>query len=102
MNRLIRSFSLAVAIAVPSLSFASVEVQQIDEGKVSIVYNTEDASTEVGRAELELQVRRVAEKICGSQQLRIAGSLTQVQENRACYETAVSSAMEKIKKSATG
>ena len=64
MNRLIKSFAVAIVFAAPALAFASIEVQQLDEDKVSIMYNTAEAATDLGRAELEREVRRVAEQVC--------------------------------------
>lgn len=102
MNLFTKSCAIAAALAVPALANASLQVEQEAEDKVVITYETAAAATELGRAELERKVRQMAEKVCGSQELRITGSLSQLQENRACYENAVASAMATIGKSVAG
>lgn len=102
MNRLIKSFAVAIAVTLPVVASASVEVKQIEEDKVSILYNKAAATTDSYRAELERQVRQVAEQVCGSQELRLAGSLRQLQDNKECFATAVSSALKEIEKSIMG
>ena len=52
------------------------------------------------RIELESQIRLAAEQVCGSQNLRRAGSIRQVVKNRNCYQKAVAGALDSIKATA--
>jgi UrcA family protein len=102
MNRFTKSCAIAVALAVPALANASLQVEKLTEDKVVITYETAVVATESGRAELERKIRKMAERVCGSQNLRMAGTLTQLQANRACYDTAVAEAMATVQKTITG
>ncbi|MCI5107338.1 MAG: UrcA family protein [Pseudomonadales bacterium] len=96
MRGFTKSCAIAVALAVPAFANASLQVEELAEDTVVIMYETAAASTETGRAELERKVRRMARKVCGSQKLRMAGTITQWQINRSCYNEAVANAIESI------
>ena len=98
MFRFTKSCAIAAALAVPAIANADVKVEQLAEDKVVITYESAEATSETGRAELERKVRKQARKVCGSQKLRISGSMAQWQKNRACYADAVASAMATIEK----
>ncbi len=102
MKNFTKSCAVAVALAVPAFANASLQVEELAEDKVVITYETATLATASGRAELERKVRKMAEKVCGSQNLRMTGSLAQWQKNRACYDDAVASAMASIEKQITG
>lgn len=96
MNKLIKPFAFIMAFTIPAIASADVEVNQIAEDEVRISYSAEEAATALGRAELERQIRRAAEKVCGAQGLSRAGSVRQFIENRNCYEKTVSDALKSI------
>ncbi len=96
MNKLIKPFVCVMALTIPTLASADVESNQVNENEVVVTYNVAEATTESVSIELERQVRRAAEKVCGSQNLRRAGSIRQLMENRSCYEKAVSDALNSI------
>lgn len=96
MKKLIAPALLLIATSLSPLVFADVDQSQISMDKVKITFKTEDARTELGRKEIEKQIRKAAEKVCGDQELRRAGSLTQVTENRRCYARAIQSGMQAL------
>lgn len=98
MKRL-HTIALIAALTVPAMASANAQLNHVEENRVLITYSIDEASTEVGRAELEQRIKQAAREVCGSQLLKVAGSLIQAQENRACYEQAVSEAMESINNS---
>ena len=96
MNQLIKPFVLIMALTVPAIASAEVTLKQLTEQEVSVTYTADDAVTSTGRTALEFQIRRAAEKVCGSQNLLRAGSVRQVMENRRCYQKAVADALNSI------
>jgi len=96
MRKQILSIALAGAFAIPTLAGADTEIQTIEEGKVLVSYSLEEVSTEKGRAEVERQIRRAADRVCGPRTVRAAGSLTAVSNNRNCFKTAVAEAMRTL------
>ena len=100
MKKLLVPTALFVATSAPALLFANIEPTQVAEDKIKIEYKAEDLRSDLGRKEIEKQIRRAAEKVCGEQDLRRAGSLSQVSENRRCYARAVKSGMDALAKMA--
>lgn len=96
MKNLIAPAFMLIATSLSPLVFADVEQSEISLDKVKITFNTEDARTELGRKEIEKQIRKAAEQVCGEQELRRVGSLTQVAENRRCYARAIQSGMQAL------
>lgn len=97
MNKFIKPLTLIMAIAVPVIASADIEVHQLAENEVSVTYDANDATTNYGREELEREIRRAAEKVCGPQSLRKAISVGQLGKNRSCYKESVAQAMKSIK-----
>lgn len=89
-----------VALAIPAIASADIESSKPVENKVSVTYNTGDAATNYGRVELERQIRRAAEKVCGPQDLKQAISIGQAVKNRNCYDKAVTKAMNSVQANA--
>jgi UrcA family protein len=96
MKKQIYSIAVAVAFVVPSLASAHVDVEKVRENKIIVSYSADEAATPSGRAELVNEVRRAAEKLCGPQNLGRAGSLSELRENKSCFESAVAQALETI------
>jgi len=97
MNKLIKPFIFIMALTIPAIASAEVKLSQLTENEVRVTYNADDAVTNYDRIELERQIRRAAEQVCGSQDLRRAGSIGQVVKNRKCYQKAVADALNSIK-----
>jgi UrcA family protein len=96
MKKQIVSIVVAVAFAVPILASAHVEIEKLEENKVVVSYNPQEASTAAGRVELERQIRRAAAEVCGPQRLGKAGSLAEFVVNRACFKETLTKAMLKV------
>ena len=96
MRTQIFSIAVAAAFAIPTLASADVDVETIDESKVVVTYDLKGVSTDQGREELERQIRRAADQVCGPRTLREAGTLQDVRHNRSCYKSAIESAMKSI------
>jgi UrcA family protein len=96
MKKLIAAAFMLIATSFSPLVFADVEKSEISLDKIKITFSTEDARTELGRKEIEKQIRKAAEQVCGEQELRRVGSLTQVAENRRCYARAIQSGMQAL------
>jgi UrcA family protein len=49
-----------------------------------------------GQQIMEARLKRAAKKVCGSQDVRTAGSLENVRKNKACFNDAFSSALDSV------
>ncbi len=96
MRNIITTTLFLFIAAIPALASAEITAGKIVENTVHITYSASDLENESGRKELELRIRMAAEKVCGSQQLRGAGSLRQLAINRTCYQNAVQEAVGSI------
>ncbi len=99
MRKQIFSIAVAAAFTMPSLASADVEIQFIEEGKMLVSYDLKEVSTEQGRLELERQIRRAADRVCGPRNVREAGSFAQSRYNRDCFNAAVARAMRTVSSS---
>ena len=98
MNKLIKPFVCIMALTIPAIASANVESKQVSENEVLVTYDAYEATTEAGRNELERQVRRAAEKVCGPQNLSRSGDMRRWLQNRNCYKDAVAQALSSIEK----
>lgn len=96
MKKQIYSIVVAVALVLPSLASAHEKIEKVEEDKVVVSYNAMEASTILGRVELERQIREAASEVCGPQRVSTAGSLSEYVNNRACFKDAVSKALAKV------
>lgn len=96
MKKQIYSIVVAVALVLPSLASAHEKIEKVEEDKVIVSYNSVEATTALGRVELERQIRRAASEVCGPQRVSTAGSLSEYVNNRACFKDAVSKALAKV------
>ncbi|MFT4888995.1 MAG: UrcA family protein [Pseudohongiellaceae bacterium] len=88
--------AVVITFVIPSLASAGVKIQKVQENKVVVSYSSEEAFTDLGRIELERQIRCAASEGCGPQRVRNAGSLAEYVSNRACFEEAVTTALAKV------
>ena len=63
---------------------------------VTVTYSRAELATADGRAYVERRIRKAAEKVCGSRDLRIAGSLYIVARSEACYDDALAKGMSQL------
>lgn len=55
-----------------------------------------DLTTEQGNRVLHARLKRAAKQVCGSHDVRTAGSLENARNNRACYNEALAGALESV------
>lgn len=96
MKNIISTSLLLFITAIPALASAEITANKTAENAVQITYSVNDLENEAGRRELELRIRKAAERVCGSQRLRGAGSIRQLTVNRECYKNAVQEAIDSI------
>ena len=96
MNKLIKPITILMALTIPFIASANVQLKQINEYEVVVTYNAAEAATEEGRVELERQVRVEAEKICGPQNLSRTGDMRRWLQNRDCFQKIVADALYSI------
>lgn len=99
MRNHFHSIVVAAALAIPTLASADVEVQSVAHNKVLLSYDVDQTATEKGRAVLERRIRRAAEQVCGPQDLRTAGTLDELIDNRKCFKNSVARAMRAVNSS---
>lgn len=100
----IKSILSAAALAVTAGLSTGAAASQLDETVVegiavptaSVSFSRAELATTEGRATVERKVRNAAEAVCGSRDLRIAGSLAAAARNETCYEEAVSQGMSQL------
>ncbi|NKB32766.1 MAG: UrcA family protein [Pseudomonadales bacterium] len=98
MNNLLKPLLFSLAFTIPAVASADIETKQVEVNEVVISYTTADLASNFGRTELERQIRRAAEQVCGAQNLvsgRV-GTLRQLMDNRECYKEAVEKALSSI------
>lgn len=97
MKKIIVSMAAVCAFSVPMLASADETKVGTVEQQVKITYSPQMAATAEGRKQLERRIRQAAKEVCGPQDQRRAGSVTQMTANRLCYRQAVAEAMNAIK-----
>lgn len=55
-----------------------------------------DVTTTDGRAMMEHRLKRAAKEVCGSQDVKRAGSLANARANRACFNESLSQAINSV------
>lgn len=96
MNTFIKPLTIVMALTIPALASASVDSNQLAENQVRITYNSHDATTEHGRVELVQEVRLAAEKVCGAQEMSKSRSLSELKENRNCFDKVVGDTLAQL------
>ena len=75
---------------------ASAAMIKGTHGAVSVDLADLDLSTEQGQVLMEARIKRAAKEVCGSQDYRTAGSLENARKNKACFNEAVSAAVDSV------
>lgn len=96
MNTFIKPLTLVMALTIPALASATIGSDQLSEDQVRITYNAYDVKTDNGRVELERQIRRAAEKVCGAQRLMDTRSMIELRANRSCFNKAVEGTLAQV------
>ncbi len=99
-----KSILSAAALAVSAGLSVNAGAEQIDETLVegakvptaTVTFSRAELATTEGRETVERKIRNAAEDVCGSRDLRIAGSLAVAARNEACYEGAVAQGMSQL------
>ncbi len=99
-----KSILSATALAVTAGISINAAAGQVDETLVegaavpskAVTFSRAELATTEGRDAVERQIRNAAEAVCGSRDVRIAGSLSVLAENEECYERAVNDAMAQL------
>ena len=87
-NKLLTT-TVVTAIAVPMAASASVQ-------SIGIVYDESDLNSKIGQKHVYDKLKNASRKLCGSPDLRLAGSLRGSNENEACYEDTLTAAVERL------
>jgi UrcA family protein len=94
MKSIISATTITLVLALTGAAQAAV-IQSND----SVTVNTSELNltTAEGRNALESRLRKAASKVCGSTSLRIVGSVSRLQENKACYKATLAKALEEAR-----
>jgi len=76
----------------------TVWAAQVSSGVQSrhVSYADLNLESDAGMATLQRRIERAASEVCGSTDIRLAGSLGQVRENAQCREDAVAAALSQV------
>ena len=89
MNNFIKPFALVMALTIPAIASADITANNVTVGEVRITYTTADAPSSYGRKELESQIRRAAQKVCGAPKFQRARPVRQLMEHPSYYDKPV-------------
>lgn len=100
----IKSILSAAALAVTAGISVNAAAGQMDETLVeakgvpsaTVSFYRAELGTAEGRAKVEREIRNAAEEVCGSRDVRIAGSIAVAARNEACYEDALAQGMSQL------
>ncbi|MCA9018118.1 MAG: UrcA family protein [Pseudomonadales bacterium] len=86
--------NLAITGSIVFSAAAGAAVQKTDSAVVDLAGINLDSRA--GQQIAYVQLQRAARKVCGSTQLREAGSLSSVKEAKSCYSETLDSAVENL------
>ena len=89
-------FGLVATLAIPVVSQAAVKTNRIEGDKVVVSYSKSELQTASGRAAIESQLHRAAQKICGHDSYSEVKSLSHVSAQKNCMNDTVESAMRQL------
>ena len=84
-----------VALALTLSMGASAAIKGTDLA-VRVDVQDLDLTTVQGKQVLHARLKRAAKQVCGSQDVRTAGSLENARTNRACYNEALAGAVQSV------
>jgi len=103
-SQIIKSTLAAATLAVGAVVTSGASAEAMDSTLVRapavpstvVSYKRSELASAEGLAAVERRLRHAAESVCGSTDLRIAGSLSRVAERQECANRAVDHAMSQI------
>ena len=93
------ALGLLAAVALPAAAESVTEVTAPrigEEQRVTVGYADLDLNSVEGQEVLHYRIANAARKVCGSSDLRRAGSLQMANRNEECFESSLSRAMAQI------
>ena len=87
-----------VSMAASADGYGETYVSTTAEGlrTVNVSYADLDLTHATGRDTLEHRISQAAKKVCGSSNLRVAGSLRQASENKSCYRDTMAQSLSQV------
>jgi UrcA family protein len=86
---------VASGLALPLVGLAA-SPSHIDDDSVKVSYSDLNITNEAGAKLLYARLQRASQEVCGVGSHNIVRSLTETKKARACYEKALSAAVEKL------
>ena len=85
--------TVATTLAIPMTAAAKLKTT---EAAVSVNFSDLDLSSTEGQEVLEGRLKQAAKSVCGSTNVKIAGSLANARANRACFKAALADAKASV------
>ena len=86
---------VAMGLALPLAGMAAAP-SHIDDAAVKVSYSDLNINNEAGAKVLYSRLQRASQEVCGVGSHNIVRSLTETKKARACYEKALTAAIEKL------
>ena len=88
--------TVVLALSIPAAANAATMIKGQED--VSVIVNTEafNLDSSAGQEMLYERLKTAAKQVCGTTNLREAGSLERALQNRSCYRDALSQAVEDV------
>ena len=86
---------VATGLALPLTGMAAAP-SHIDDAAVKVSYSDLNINNEAGAKVLYSRLQRASQEVCGVGSHSIVRSLTETRKAQACYEDALTSAIEKL------
>jgi len=86
---------VATGLALPLAGMAAAP-SHIDDAAVKVSYSDLNINNEAGAKVLYSRLQRASQEVCGVGSHNIVRSLTETRKAQACYEDALTSAIEKL------
>lgn len=84
---------IIAACTIPGLASANLDV--VTE-QVTVSFGELDLTNESGQKALYRRLKAAASRVCGPTRLLLAGSVSRVAQNRACYNDAMEDALDSL------
>lgn len=89
IRKTLMAFTVVTAMTLPLLASASVP-------SISVVFDKGDLKTSQGVKNVYTQMQDAARDLCGSPNVRSAGSMSMARANAECYEGTLTAAVERL------
>lgn len=88
--------SAALVLGTPSLAAAGTQSANIEDTSVRVSYADLDLSNDQGIATLYKRLQSASQSACGPLTYSEAGSLKELIQNKSCYQSALTKAVERL------